>query len=136
MESKIQERLMNITESQLRKIIKESIEFLIKEQEETVKASEDISKLEVDTSAGKFSIEMDGETVKLSDDEGNTIRGPEEVEEAIGAMVIVTDGKGDKKAKETLSRYIKKLFPKENSDQSYDALIKRLKKFGSSLLNR
>ena len=128
---------MNITESQLRKIIKESIESLIKEQEEeTVKASEDISKLEVDTSAGKFSIEMDGETVKLSDDEGNTIRGPEEVEEAIGAMVIVTDGKGDKKAKETLSRYIKKLFPKENSDQSYDSLIKRLKKFGSSLLNR
>lgn len=129
---------MNITESQLRKIIKESIESLIKEQEEeTVKASEDkdISKLEVDTPAGKFSIEMkDGEKVKLSN-EGNTI-GPEGVEKAIGVMIIVTDDKGDKKAKETLSRYIKKLFPKENSDQSYDSLIKRLKKFGSSLLNR
>lgn len=128
---------MNITESQLRKIIKESIESLIKEQkEETVKASEAISKLEVDTEKGVYSIEMNGKTVRISDPEDNTIREPTEVEEAIGAMIIVTDEKDNNEAKKVLTQYIKKLFPKEDQSQSYKELIDRLRKFGSALLNK
>ena len=79
---------------------------------------------------------MDGETVKISDPEGTTIREPEEVEEVIGAMVIVTDEKDNLDAKKVLTQYIKKLFPKDDQSQSYKELIDRLRKFGSSLLNK
>lgn len=131
---------MRLTENHIRKLVRESIRNIIAEQEETeediVQTSESIQKLEIDTAKGLYSIEMDGEAVKISDPEGNTIREPKEVEEAIGAMVIVTDEKDNLDAKKVLTQYIKKLFPKDNQSQSYKELIDRLRKFGSALLNK
>lgn len=130
---------MRLTENQIRNLVRQSIRNIISEQEEAEeesKKSESIQKLEVDTEKGVYSIEMNGETVRISDPEDNTIREPTEVEEAIGAMIIVTDEKDNNEAKKVLTQYIKKLFPKEDQSQSYKELIDRLRKFGSALLNK
>jgi hypothetical protein len=130
---------MRLTENQIRNLVRQSIRNIISEQEEAEeesKKSEYIQKLEVDTEKGVYSIEMNGETVRISDPEDKTIREPTEVEEAIGAMIIVTDEKDNNEAKKVLTQYIKKLFPKEDQSQSYKELIDRLRKFGSALLNK
>lgn len=130
---------MRLTENQIRNLVRQSIRNIISEQESTreeSKYSDAIRKLEVDTEKGIYTIAMSGESVRISDPEDNTIREPSEVEEAIGAMIIVTDEKDDNEAKKVLTQYIKKLFPKEDQSQSYKELIDRLRKFGSALLNK
>jgi hypothetical protein len=130
---------MRLTENQIRNLVRQSIRNIISEQESTreeSKYSDAIRKLEVDTEKGIYTIAMNGESVRISDPEDNTIREPSEVEEAIGAMIIVTDEKDDNEAKKVLTQYIKKLFPKEDQSQSYKELIDRLRKFGSALLNK
>ena len=130
---------MRLTENQIRNLVRQSIRNIISEQESTreeSKYSDAIRKLEVDTEKGIYTIAMNGESVRISDPEDTTIREPSEVEEAIGAMIIVTDEKDDNEAKKVLTQYIKKLFPKEDQSQSYKELIDRLRKFGSALLNK
>jgi len=130
---------MRLTENQIRNLVRQSIRNIISEQESTreeSKKTDSIRKLEVDTEKGIYTIAMNGESVRISDPEDNTIREPSEVEEAIGAMIIVTDEKDDNEAKKVLTQYIKKLFPKEDQSQSYKELIDRLRKFGSALLNK
>ena len=139
MDTATQETNMRLTENQIRNLVRQSIRNIISEQEsprEESKYSDAIRKLEVDTEKGIYTIAMNGESVRISDPEDNTIREPSEVEEAIGAMIIVTDEKDDNEAKKVLTQYIKKLFPKEDQSQSYKELIDRLRKFGSALLNK
>ena len=83
---------------------------------------------------GDYKLSMDGTQVSLSDPDGNTIRGPRSVKKTIGAMIVLTKGKNED-ARELLTSYIKKLFPKKSNDESYDSLIRRLEKLGNSLLN-
>lgn len=139
MDTATQETNMRLTENQIRNLVRQSIRNIISEQESTreeSKKTDSIRKLEVDTEKGIYTIAMNGESVRISDPEDNTIREPSEVEEAIGAMIIVTDEKDDNEAKKVLTQYIKKLFPKEDQSQSYKELIDRLRKFGSALLNK
>src|SRR5210317_1134857 len=101
---------MRLTENQIRNLVRQSIRNIISEQESTreeSKYSDAIRKLEVDTEKGIYTIAMSGESVRISDPEDNTIREPSEVEEAIGAMIIVTDEKDDNEAKKVLTQYIK-----------------------------
>ncbi len=139
MDTATQATNMRLTENQIRNLVRQSIRNIISEQESTreeSKKTDSIRKLEVDTEKGIYTIAMNGESVRISDPEDNTIREPSEVEEAIGAMIIVTDEKDDNEAKKVLTQYIKKLFPKEDQSQSYKELIDRLRKFGSALLNK
>ena len=139
MDTATQATNMRLTENQIRNLVRQSIRNIISEQESTreeSKKTDSIRKLEVDTEKGIYTIAMNGESVRISDPEDNTIREPSEVEEAIGAMIIVTDEKDDNEAKKVLTQYIKKLFPKEDQTQSYKELIDRLRKFGSALLNK
>lgn len=106
------------------------------QETETVKSEAKLPDLIVTFPGGEgdYKLSMDGTQVSLSDPDSNTIRGPRSVEETIGAMVVLTKGK-NKDARELLTSYIKKLFPKKSNDESYDSLIRRLEKLGNSLLN-
>ena len=106
------------------------------QEPETVKSEAKLADLIVTFPGGEgdYKLSMDGTQVSLSDPDGNTIRGPRSVKKTIGAMIVLTKGKNED-ARELLTSYIKKLFPKKSNDESYDSLIRRLEKLGNSLLN-
>lgn len=95
-----------------------------------------LGKLVVDTEKGKYTMMQDGETVTIKDPENNTIRGSKAVQEIIGSLMVTLDDQNNEKAKVLLSKYVKRLFPKQGEDESYKKLSDRLKKFGRAFLNR